>query len=407
MTVSNFPNTWPSITLDFQNSSQLDPRITFTRATSGTGDVNGLVRSFPQNVSRLVENGLLLEEDRTNLTFPSIVPTTTTGTINVDGASLTANAGVAPDGTNTATLYDVPSGTGSNRIYNFTGGVVQEEAFTWYIKGVSTDAVFSIRFAGSWLLSPGGDFNYTFATDTLSGSFVDAQPGNVQREFIGNGWIKITATNTPNSTTPSAVYWQTREPNLVGEFLIWGLQREVGSCPTSYIPTTTATVTRAADVCQITGDDFNSWFNTSGGTFTFDVPDMPTAGEFSNTFIADIGNNSTVGAAASGYVLTYNFSPQAFVGDTRVNDASQGEITVAVTGQSLKGAYGYETNNFNGAANGTLGTLDTNGALPTLGTNRVVLGARFNGQGAVNTPLASWRYYPTRVSDDALEALTQ
>jgi len=46
---------------------------------------------------------------------------------------------------------------------------------------------------------------------------------------------------------------------------IWGAQHEVGSFPTSYIPTTTAQVTRAASDPLI--PVLSPWFNHDAGTF--------------------------------------------------------------------------------------------------------------------------------------------
>ena len=77
MKLSKFPNELPAITLNFQNSRQLDPRITFRRASNagatpypitgeGFGTVNGQQYEFPPNVPRLTSQGLLIEEQRTN-----------------------------------------------------------------------------------------------------------------------------------------------------------------------------------------------------------------------------------------------------------------------------------------------------------------------------------------------------
>jgi hypothetical protein len=52
-----------------------------------------------------------------------------------------------------------------------------------------------------------------------------------------------------------------------GESLyLWGAQLEVGSFPTSYIKTTSASVTRNGDVAVMTGTDFSDWYNATEGS---------------------------------------------------------------------------------------------------------------------------------------------
>ena len=47
----------------------------------------------------------------------------------------------------------------------------------------------------------------------------------------------------------------------------WGGQSEAGGVATSYIPTTSAEVTRAADSAVMTGPNLSSWYNAAEGTF--------------------------------------------------------------------------------------------------------------------------------------------
>ena len=47
---------------------------------------------------------------------------------------------------------------------------------------------------------------------------------------------------------------------------VWGCQVEVGSFATSYIPTTDSAVTRAADLAEISGTNFSSWYNPDAST---------------------------------------------------------------------------------------------------------------------------------------------
>ena len=70
----NFPNVFPSVSLDFENSKTLDPRITFTRSSVGTYvGADGLIKTAAVSEARFDHNpttgeslGLLIEEQRTN-----------------------------------------------------------------------------------------------------------------------------------------------------------------------------------------------------------------------------------------------------------------------------------------------------------------------------------------------------
>ena len=69
-----FPTVRPTLNLDFANTKTLDPRVTFTRASTGTFvGSNGLIQTAASNIPRFDHNpttgeslGLLVEEARTN-----------------------------------------------------------------------------------------------------------------------------------------------------------------------------------------------------------------------------------------------------------------------------------------------------------------------------------------------------
>jgi hypothetical protein len=111
---------------------------------------------------------------------------------------------------------------------------------------------------------------------------------------------------TVSVASGGSTYWQIFGP--VSSVFIWGFQLEAGSFPTSYIPTTTATVTRAADVASITGANFSSWFNTNQGTFFLDWR-VPFAAAAGNQRVLNFGTNSFNAAIVSGEGVMGGINP--------------------------------------------------------------------------------------------------
>jgi hypothetical protein len=134
----------PTLDLTFAGKKSLVDRIsgnnlfTFTRSSIGTYiGADGLIKTAVANEGRLDHDqttgeslGLSIEEARTNIIVSSSV--FNTGGWTQDGAVLTANAGVSPDGTTTAT--SVSQGTGNNRCYHFdNSGVTGSKVFSFFV----------------------------------------------------------------------------------------------------------------------------------------------------------------------------------------------------------------------------------------------------------------------------------
>ena len=169
-------------------------------------------------------------------------------------------------------------------------------------------------------------------------------------------------------------------------------QLEAGAFPTSYIPTTGATVTRAADVASITGTNFSSWYNQTEGTVFFEGinPAVSTAafavsdGSTNNRLQMETGTNTRVARVVSG-------------GTTQAGN------NIAYTyGASQKFAMSYVANSINFANAGTLGTEDTSATIPTVDQARI--GANPTGANPLNNTIKRFTYWPTRTT---LQAITQ
>jgi hypothetical protein len=108
LTTNNLPTVRPTLNLDFANSKIVDPRITFTRASTATRtNEKGLLETVASGAPRidydpvtLACKGLLVEEERTNLlTYSEQFDNAAWAK---GGASILANAAIAPDGNMTA-----------------------------------------------------------------------------------------------------------------------------------------------------------------------------------------------------------------------------------------------------------------------------------------------------------------
>jgi hypothetical protein len=248
----------PGVTLDLSlmTPGTLDPRITFTRASTATYfDSSGVMQTATTNAPRWdynpstrALNGLLIEEARTNLSLFSA--DVSNAAWNKGGAILpvvTANQIAAPDGTVTAarvTLSAVNSPDFCLLAQSFTGTVASYTFSVWMRGTVGGEQVYI-------MLTPGGTYYKTLCVLTTTWQrFTVTSPNLTVATWynqIGIDMRDATQTSKPAQT----VY-------------MWGAQVELGTFPTSYIPTTAASVTRAVDVATMTTA---GWFTSPGGSW--------------------------------------------------------------------------------------------------------------------------------------------
>ena len=215
--------------------------MTFTRPSSGYAeDAQGNLVLFGANVPRITNKGVLIEESRTNLLLQ-------TSDLNnavwfLGGAvapTKTPNYASAPDGTNTAALLSIGSRAAATQAQflaqTITLGSTNAYSGTWYVKASSPSDVG--QQLNVWQYD-GAIKN--ISTITLTGSWQRVSTGIVSTLTAGSN--REVCSIGRLSTVDGGV----SGTSAVG-VLIWGPQGEAGSFPTSYIPTTSAGVTRAAD----------------------------------------------------------------------------------------------------------------------------------------------------------------
>lgn len=264
-----YPSIEPSLNLDFANTKRLDPRITFTRASTATYvGSNGLIQNAAVNEARFDHNpatgeslGLLVEEARTNVTtFSERVE----GRSYVYGQTALDNALLSPNGTQTAIKIRSTIGTGL--------------AFIGYNTSISASSTYTFSIfakAGEWTrigirgYYDGTSYRLPHLTIDLATKQVIANSGATAPIILdcGNGWIRISITFT-TAATPSPLGGEIdvechntalAQTNEVGDgtsgIYVWGAQLELGGFPTSYIPTPATFTSRASTA---------TFYNSSG-----------------------------------------------------------------------------------------------------------------------------------------------
>ncbi len=248
------------------------PRLDYYTSGGTAGCPALLVEPSAQNVIVQSQNWLASgwRDDATaNVTTVSA----TTGTLDPLGTN-TANA-ISPTSGNTTHLK-----VGSDASISFTSGTVYT-ASAFFKQGVGNAGRYvqiawpSTRFAANTF----ANFDLQLGTVALvTGSTVTAGIEN-----YGNGWYRCRCTNTCISTGTGAngisialieTSGATRLPTFTGTttdvLYGWGAQTETGSIATSYIPTTTGSVTRNADVINVTGA-VSGCIGQTEGTIYWDI----------------------------------------------------------------------------------------------------------------------------------------
>ena len=223
----------PSLLLDFANTKTLDPRITFTRASTGTF-YDG------KTVAKAEENSFLQSQD-----FDQAIWGKTRATV-------TANSTTAPDGTTTA-----------DSLLQATGQIVS---------GVAQQAVTAIL--GDYVISvhakPNGKnfiiLSESIGTGSARNTWFNLSTGAVGTANAGhtatitastNGFYRCSIRITTNAARSGTVFVYVADTDnsttvaddTLGVYL-WGAQLEQRSSVTAYTPTTTAPITNYIPALQ-------------------------------------------------------------------------------------------------------------------------------------------------------------
>jgi hypothetical protein len=401
-----------------------------TRATTATRvNASGLIELVASGIPRLdypIGGGcpaLLIEPSATNLVVQSqnwlASGWRSDATANVTTVSATTGT-LDPLGTYTANAISPTSGStshlkvGSDAAISFTSGTVYT-ASAFFKQGVGNAGRYiqiawpATRFAANTF----ANFDLELGTVALvTGSTVTADIEN-----YGNGWYRCRCTNTCISTGTGAngisialieTSGATRLPTFTGTttdvLYGWGAQTETGSIATSYIPTTTTSGTRNADVISLSGAVSGCIGQTEGTIYAeVDIKQLPALNARTFIDVGSSGNRVFLGftSVASN---TLRLQIDAGVGgsacvDIRTVVANAGIIKVAVAYQSLNCAL---------YVNGVQATnIQSNIAFSfTTALSALFLGSTVSASAFVNDRIRAAALYTTRLTNAQLQALT-
>lgn len=395
-------------------TGSLPTGVSVSRATTATyTNSSGTITSAATNTARfeydpatLQLRGLLVEPASTNLSTYSAQINTATWTtyqyFGSGGSTVTSNAANAPDGTTTATTLN--DNNGSQVCYICQAASIPNDnsiytASVFLKQGTSASSTLDL-----WLV--GGsqpDYSLTVTWSTLSLTQPFGTPIDYGIQNFGNGWYRlwVSGANDSSGNTQARICLKATDtvPSSKGTTYAWGGQLEVGSIPTSYIPTTTIAVSRNEDDIAVTN---SGWYNSSAWSSTlyfmrpiFEPTTLSTA--------LNLWELANSGSAGNYFGLSYQTNSGSFYTNANVSGSPFGTVTGSA-GQTAHGtqeiASVYNGSTLSMMQNGVSAGTGSSFTAPT-GINEIVL-----GNGGASEYLQKFTYRARAVSNTQLTAYT-
>jgi hypothetical protein len=347
--------------------------------------------------------GLLIEEQRTNLVLRSEEFDNAVWVKNA--CTVSANTLTAPDGAITADKLVEDTSTG----LHFLHYLATFAASTSYTVSVYAKAGERTRFqiggsGSAWASFSTAVFDLSAGTVvTNTGAFTSASITPA-----GNGWYRCTATGLSNASPVNQQVAQfflvqsgtttSYTGNGFSGLFIWGAQLEAGAFATSYIPTVAASVTRNADAASMTGTNFSSWYSAPEGTVYT---------EFQLTSGNGAGNNANIVALEGAGGLNMTVHRDSAAGWRYRTNLANLNISGVSDTLSNKIVFAYATSSYPFVASGGAVQLNTGVGVAPVTTSLVIGGgSNYALSRAINGTIRKIAYYPIRVTNANLQALT-
>jgi hypothetical protein len=328
----------------------------------------------------LAVKGLLIEEARTNralwssdLSNAAWGLSDTTGTL----PTVTANAGAALTGLNTATKVSINRSNVADRngVYQLFTGTAVPYTGTFWVKAFDV-----------------GDVGKQITVRPFDGTTV----GTVATITLTSSYQQVSATQTMAAVVCTFLVGYTEN---VGSqtgaisFLVSGGQIEAGSFATSYIPTAAASVTRVADVAQFTGPALTALQGIAGAAIV-EMTALPGATAGSGIIIGGASGVAFMFENSNTVAVTYDVSSSPTL-------AAATAGTSSFTG-GIRAGVSWNANARSVVLGG--GTVGTVASGFTGSRTSVGLGSYAGGSQPANGWYQSFAIYNQRLPDATLQA---
>ena len=350
---------------------------------------------------------ILLEPQRTNLLQRS--EEFNNAYWNKNGGSISANSSTAPNGTLTADRLTLAATTATHGLIDFGVGGVAASTYTvsFYVKK-GTHRYITIGIYRNTLNNAGAGFDLDTNTVTGTGATgTGYSASGATMTDVGDGWYRCSVVcvsgTTPmtgsclflrNTSYTSGAIQESWAASGTETINLWGAQAEVGAYATSYIPTTTASVTRNQDVCLKTGA--SALIGQTEGTLYAEFNLTNLVGDRT---ILEIGadNSNRIRIRINGNTISASV-------------VLAGSVVFSITFNSqplgnYKIAYAYKQNDFQAYLNGNAGTAVTSGNIPS-SMSIIGVGTRIVTADIFNDSISTAALWKERLTNDQLAQLT-
>jgi hypothetical protein len=370
--------------------------------------------------------GLLLEQASTNNQLYSS---------NFDNAAwtktqapITTAADISPDGTQNAQLMTLSTTSAAHTLVsaNFaTYAVSTTYTVSIYAKAYGATSryiTFGATRGSNDLIAGLCNFDLvggTAGTALIGGSasYIASATSNIQS--VGNGWYRCSVTYTTGSTgsyiinmfvvasntATTSITFPSFAGNGFDGYLLWGAQYETAPSATSYIATVASAQTRTADSASMTGTNFTSWYNYSGGTVYLEAASGSATGNPISTApytiqISDGGTTNQI-LLCNGATGIYTYS--------KVNNVVVQNLAVALPATIAANTFYKTAWYFSGAGNGVSSAGQTATTYSTAIVAPAVNQLNIAGTGntnPLNGRIKKFAYYPLALTNTQIQSLS-